>query len=110
MFHLSAEERRQLLALERPSFHAITQCWFPILYTGFFPAAKDANPTLVSLMLSLGSVFAALGGAVLRHERMGGDEAIGGVLMLAAIRLAQFPASIGASEKSASTGENHPDR
>lgn len=105
-----------MLALERPSFHAITQCWLPILYTGFFSsgvgytlqilAQKDANPTVVSLLLSLESVFAALGGAVLLHERMGGREVIGCVLMLAAILLAQFPAAKGASEKSASTGEN----
>jgi len=95
-----------MFALEQPSVHALSQCLLPVLYTGFFSSAvgytlqilaqKDANPTVVSLLLSLESVFAVLGGAVLLHERMGGREILGCVLMMAAVILAQLPSASGA--------------
>lgn len=91
--------------LEQPTVQAVSQCLLPILYTGLFSSAvgytlqilaqKDANPTVVSLLLSLESVFAVLGGAVLLHERMGGREIIGCVLMMAAVILAQLPSAAG---------------
>lgn len=97
-----------MFALEQPSFQALSQCLLPVLYAGFFSSAvgytlqilaqKDANPTVVSLLLSLESVFAALGGAVLLHERMGGREILGCVLMMAAVILAQLPSAASADK------------
>jgi len=91
------------LVLETPSWHSLSLCVGPILYCGILSsgvgytlqilAQKDANPTIVSILLSMESVFAVLGGAVLLHERMGGREIFGCVLMLAAVILAQLPAA-----------------
>ena len=46
---------------------------------------------MVSLLLSLESVFATLAGALLLGDRMSGREYLGCVLMLAAVVLAQLP-------------------
>jgi drug/metabolite transporter (DMT)-like permease len=62
-----------------------------VAYTLQILAQKDSNPTVVSLLLSLESVFATLAGAVLLHDRMSGREYLGCVLMLAAVVLAQLP-------------------
>ena len=88
---------------ESPSLQAVSLCVGPILYCGLLSgglgytlqilAQKDANPTVVSILLSTESVFAVLGGAVILHERMGGREIFGCVLMLAAVILAQLPGS-----------------
>ena len=56
---------------------------------------------MVSLLLSLESVFAVLAGAVILHDRMSGKEYLGCVLMLAAVVLAQLP------EKAPKTAENN---
>ena len=90
-------------AIETPSWHALSLCLGPILYCGLLSsgvgytlqilAQKDANPTVVSLLLSMESVFAVLGGAVILHERMGGREIFGCVLMMIAVVLAQLPAA-----------------
>ena len=79
----------------------ILHCLWPILYVGIFSsgvaytlqilAQKDANPTVVSLLLSLESVFSVLAGAVLLHETMSGREYLGCVLMLLAVVAAQLP-------------------
>ncbi|NLU23739.1 MAG: DMT family transporter [Clostridiales bacterium] len=90
-----------MLIFEHPSFSAIMQCIWPILYVGVFSsgvgytlqilAQKDSNPTVVSLLLSLESVFATLAGAILLHEQMSGKEYLGCVMMLVAVVLAQIP-------------------
>ena len=46
---------------------------------------------MVSLLLSLESVFATLAGAIILHDRMSGKEYFGCVLMLIAVILAQLP-------------------
>ena len=76
-------------------------CLGPILYVGIFSsgvaytlqilAQKDSNPTVVSLLLSLESVFATVAGALILGDRMSGKEYLGCVLMLAAVVLAQLP-------------------
>ncbi|WP_295580960.1 DMT family transporter [uncultured Oscillibacter sp.] len=90
-----------MLATETPSLAAVGACIGPILYVGIFSsgvaytlqilAQKDSNPTVVSLLLSLESVFATLAGALLLHDRMSGKEYFGCLLMLAAVVLAQLP-------------------
>ena len=100
-----------MLAAETPSVEALKMCVGPILYLGILSsgvaytlqilAQKDSNPTVVSLLLSLESVFAVLAGAVILHDRMSGKEYLGCVLMLAAVVLAQLP------EKAPKTAENN---
>lgn len=98
-----------MVIFEHPSMAAIMQCIWPILYVGVFSsgvaytlqilAQKDSNPTVVSLLLSLESVFATLAGAVLLHEQMSGREYAGCVLMLVAVVLAQIPMPLKKKEK-----------
>lgn len=90
-----------MLATETPSIEALRICIGPILYVGILSsgvaytlqilAQKDSNPTVVSLLLSLESVFATLAGAIILHDQMSGKEYFGCVLMLVAVVLAQLP-------------------
>ncbi len=90
-----------MLATESPTWEALRLCAWPILYVGVISsgvgytlqiiAQKDSNPTVVSLLLSLESVFATIAGAIALGDRMSGKEYFGCVLMLAAVILAQLP-------------------
>lgn len=90
-----------MLAVESPTWEALRLCAWPVLYVGVFSsgvaytlqivAQKDSNPTVVSLLLSLESVFATLAGAIALGDRMSGKEYFGCALMLAAVVLAQLP-------------------
>ena len=90
-----------MIAVESPSWEASMICLGPILYVGIFSsgvaytlqilAQKDSNPTVVSLLMSLESVFATLAGAIILHDRMSGREYFGCIVMLAAVVLAQLP-------------------
>lgn len=90
-----------MIVSESPSLEAVGMCIWPILYVGVFSsgvaytlqilAQKDSNPTVVSLLLSLESVFATLAGAIILHDQMSGKEYLGCVLMLVAVVLAQLP-------------------
>ena len=90
-----------MIAMESPSWEAIMICLGPILYVGIFSsgiaytlqilAQKGSNPTVVSLLLSLESVFATLSGALILGDQMSGKEYFGCVLMLVAVVLAQLP-------------------
>ena len=84
-----------------PTWEIIKASAAPLIYTGVFSsgiaytlqiiAQKDANPTVLSLLLSLEAVFATLSGAVLLKEQMMGREYIGCILMFAAVILSQLP-------------------
>ena len=90
-----------MLAAETPTWEVLQTCAGPILYVGILSsgvgytlqilAQKDSNPTVVSLLLSLESVFATVAGAVILHDQMSAREYLGCVLMLAAVILAQLP-------------------
>ena len=90
-----------MLASESPTWEAVRVCAWPILYVGIFSsgvaytlqivAQKDSNPTVVSLLLSLESVFATIAGAIAFGNQMSGKEYLGCVLMLVAVVLAQLP-------------------
>lgn len=96
-----------MLASETPTWGAVRACAWPILYVGVFSsgvaytlqivAQKDSNPTVVSLLLSLESVFATIAGAIAFGNQMSGKEYLGCVLMLAAVVLAQLPEGKGKS-------------
>ena len=86
-----------------PDWDAILACTLPILYVGVFSsgvgytlqilAQKDSNPTVVTILLSLESVFAVIAGAIILKQQMSVREYIGCVIMFAAVILAQvqFP-------------------
>ncbi|MBQ7247041.1 MAG: DMT family transporter [Lachnospiraceae bacterium] len=63
-----------------------------IAYTLQVISLRDGNPTLVSLLYCLESVFAVLSGALLLGERLSGRELLGCALMLCGVVLSQLPA------------------
>ena len=83
------------------SFQVLLDCIWPLLYVGVFScgvgytlqilAQKGSNPTVVTILLSLESVFAVIAGAVVLHQQMTAREYLGCVLMFAAVILAQIP-------------------
>ena len=62
-----------------------------VMFTLQIFAQKGGNPSLVSLLLSLESVFALLGGMILLGEKMTGREYAGCALMGMAILISQLP-------------------
>ncbi len=93
-----------MIFFENPTAAGIIKCLLPTLYVGVFSsgvaytlqiiAMKGANPTTVSLLLSLESVFSVLGGAVILNEVLTGREYLGCALMFAAVILSQLPEKI----------------
>lgn len=87
--------------METPSLDQITSAMIPILYCGLISggvgftlqlvAQKYSDPTVASLLMSLESVFAAIGGAVILQERMSARELIGCIIMFSAIIIVQIP-------------------
>ena len=89
------------LIFEHPDWSAIFSVALPILYVGVFSsgvaytlqilAQKGSNPTVVTILLSMESVFAVISGAIILQQRMTTREYVGCVLMLIAVILAQIP-------------------
>lgn len=89
-----------MFLFEDVDFAAIWGCILPLLYVGIFScgvgytlqilAQKDSNPTVVTILLSLESVFAVIAGAIILHQQMTAREYIGCVVMFAAVILAQI--------------------
>lgn len=83
------------------SWAAIGACWLPIAYAGVLSLGvayslqivgqKYLEPTVASLLMSLESVFALLGGWLILKERMTWWELLGCGLMLGAVILSQLP-------------------
>ena len=79
--------------------------WISLLYAAVFSSAvgytfqilgqKGLNPTVASLLMSLESVFAALAGWIILHQRLSPRELLGCVLVFAAVLLAQMPGRAG---------------
>lgn len=90
-----------MFVVERPGLAQILQAWLPILYAGVCSTGigytlqiigqKGLSPTVSSLVMSMESVFAVVGGFLLLHERLTVVELIGCSLMMIAIVLAQLP-------------------
>ena len=65
---------------EQVDISALLSCALPLLYVGVFScgvgytlqilAQKDSNPTVVTILLSLESVFAVIAGAIILHQSM----------------------------------------
>ena len=89
-----------MVLFSRPDWGAIWESALPILYVGIFSsgvayslqilAQKDANPTVITILLSLESVFAVIAGALILHQRMTAREYLGCVIMFIAVILAQL--------------------
>ena len=89
-----------MFLFEDVDFAAIWSCILPLLYVGIFScgvgytlqilAQKDSNPTVVTILLSLESVFAVIAGAIVLHQQMTAREYIGCVVMFVAVILAQI--------------------
>lgn len=88
------------LLFEEISFTAIASAAVPIAYCGFMSTGvaytcqvlgqKYSEPTSASIILSTESVFAAVGGAVILHERMSPAAYLGCALIFAGIILSQL--------------------
>ncbi len=89
-----------MFIFEDVDFAAILSCALPLLYVGIFScgvgytlqilAQKDSNPTVVTILLSLESVFAVIAGAIILKQQMTVREYIGCAIMFAAVILAQL--------------------
>ena len=85
---------------EDVSISGMSQALVPILYGGLgsvgiaytlqVVAQKNAKPSHAAIILSMEAVFAALGGAVLLSENLGGRGYFGCALMLAGMVVAQL--------------------
>ena len=86
---------------EQVDISDLLSCALPLLYVGVFScgvgytlqilAQKDSNPTVVTILLSLESVFAVIAGAIILHQHMTPREYLGCALMFLAVVLAQIP-------------------
>ena len=88
-----------------PPLEFLGEYLWPVVYVGVFSsgvaytlqilAQKGSNPAVVSLLMSMESLFAAIAGALILGNRMTGREYLGCALMLAAVVLAQLPYPLG---------------
>ena len=88
------------IATESASFAAVLAASAPLLYGGFGSVGvaytlqiigqKNASPAHAALVLSLETVFAAIGGYLILDEILGGRELLGCGLMLAGMVLSQY--------------------
>ena len=93
-----------LLTKETVVFSDITACWFPLVFSGVLSMGvaytlqivgqKDLEPTTASLIMSLESAFAALGGWLILHQTMTVWELLGCGLLFAGVVLSQLPVGI----------------
>ena len=90
------------LAFEQPQWSSILSAAVPILYGGILSvgvaytlqvvAQRRAPPSHAAILLSLESVFAALGGALFLGERLGTRGTLGCALMFTGMIVSQVPA------------------
>ncbi|NMA37663.1 MAG: DMT family transporter [Papillibacter sp.] len=84
---------------ESPAMGSILDAWLPILYAGVLSSGvaytfqiigqQRLKPTIASLLMSLESVFAVLGGWLILRQSLSARELIGCALMFAAIIIVQ---------------------
>lgn len=87
------------LIFEDISMDALSKAVIPLLYGGIFSAGvaytlqavgqKHAKPSHAAIILSMESVFAALGGALLLHENLGARGYLGCMLMFVGMMVTQ---------------------
>lgn len=90
-----------MIFIEKPSINNILQAWLPILYLGVLSSGVgytmqvigqqySQNPSLDSILMSLESVFALLGGVIFFNETFKKNEIIGCIIMFVAVIIAQL--------------------
>jgi len=88
-----------MLIFETPNLNGFINCKIPILYAGILTCGaaytlqifgqKFTPPAVASLILSLESVFAVIGGNLILSETMSTREICGCILMISAVMLSQ---------------------
>lgn len=90
-----------MLFFETPTWANIVACKIPILYAGIltcgvaytlqiFGQKFTQTPTIASLILSMESVFAVIGGGLILHESLTIKEIFGCIFMISAVILSQI--------------------
>lgn len=90
-----------MILVEKPNINSIFDALVPLLYLGIVSSALgytfqilgqklSNNPTIDSIIMSLESVFALIGGVIILQEKLSTNEIIGCVLMFIAILLSQI--------------------
>ncbi|MBQ6152758.1 MAG: DMT family transporter [Ruminococcus sp.] len=91
-----------MFVFEGLDMRALLDSWGPILYLAVVSSGGgytlqiigqkySDSPTVSSILMSMESVFAALGGAIIAGEQLKGREILGCVIMFIAIIIAQIP-------------------
>ena len=94
-----------MLIFEKPDFSLILSAWAPLLYLSLLSSAGGytlqilgqkyaSSPTLASILMSMESVFAVIGGVIFLGAVPKANEWIGCGVMLAAIIIAQLPTDL----------------
>ena len=89
------------ILFEQPTLKCLIDGIIPLAYAGILSSGvaytlqvvgrKDMYPTVASLILSMESVFSALAGWVILHQKLSGRERFGRALVLTAVILVQLP-------------------
>lgn len=90
-----------MIFTEQPAWSQVLKAWLPLVYAGVLSsgvaytlqiiAQKDTAPAVASLIMSLESVFAVLGGWIILGQVLSVREFAGCGLMFTAILLTQMP-------------------
>lgn len=93
-----------MLIFESPDFNAVLDSMLPILYLGIMSSGvaytlqvvgqKHTEPTVASILMSLESVFAVIGGWLILGEKLSERELIGCFMVFVAIIVSQVPGFI----------------
>lgn len=99
------------LVFEHPTIAQFADTIVTLLYVGVISGGvgytlqtlgqRHADPAVAAIVMSLESVFAAIGGWLILHEVLSGRELAGCVLMFAAVLLAQVPPFLTERKKNA---------
>ena len=89
------------ILFEQPTLKCLIDGIIPLAYAGILSSGvaytlqvvgqKDMDPTVASLILSMESVFSALAGWMILHQKLSGRELFGCVLVFMAVILVQLP-------------------
>lgn len=100
-----------MFIFDEPTMDQVVRSLPYLIYVGVFSGAvaytlqiiaqREGDPTKVSILLSLESLFAVVCSAILLHERMSGQEYLGCALMMVAVIFSQIPEKQKVEEKHA---------